>query len=307
MLRRIKRRLLKPLKSSVMTHISKEFDIKHEGHIRYIYWNNEKLLQLAPPSQLKNTLNKVSFLATSGPSINKIDFSNLKDFNFIAVNGSIKKLSDKGIIPKIYLCNDYDFLSNNPDALIEGVDKAEHSILSPAAINFLCQNSIKTLINKNIYSLERFDRRFGHPPLSSKELRRQVKNYSNIVISTLKVKGKKKTFGFSLDFTHGFFEARTVAYFALQAAYHAGSRDIYILGMDMGGKKHFYKEKRVINALDENYESNILPAFTLLRSPAILDKGLRLYNLSSGSRIPEDVIPKISLEQAISQIQKSSE
>lgn len=66
--------------------------------------------------------------------------------------------------------------------------------------------------------------------------------------------------------------------------------------MDLDGNAgRFYEndKNRLPTALDEQFESLILPSFQLV-SKKIINNDFRVFNLSSNSRLPEKLIPKIT-------------
>jgi KDO transferase-3 len=89
----------------------------------------------------------------------------------------------------------------------------------------------------------------------------------------------------------------------MQIAYHLGFRRLFLLGMDLGGAGaaiRFYEDSASgrPSMLDQDYWRYILPSFQVL-SASREKLGLTVYNLSPSSRLPESVIPKVSLDEAL--------
>jgi KDO transferase-3 len=112
---------------------------------------------------------------------------------------------------------------------------------------------------------------------------------------------RSKDIGFSKDLGQGFFDARTVMYLALQVAYHLGFNKVFLVGFDLNQSAgRFYENcnaKRSPCGLDQHFETRILPSLELM-SEQVVDENFQAYNLSAVSRVPEDVIPKVSIEDA---------
>jgi KDO transferase-3 len=112
---------------------------------------------------------------------------------------------------------------------------------------------------------------------------------------------RQRPLGFSRDMSEGFFDARTVAYLTLQLAYHLGFSKVFLVGVDLNEKSgRFYEQREGINSpcgLDQHYYTRILPSFELM-SKKVIGDGFRVYNLSQCSRIPESVVPRVTLAHA---------
>ena len=80
-----------------------------------------------------------------------------------------------------------------------------------------------------------------------------------------------------------------------------GYRQQFIIGMDLGGtgKKHFYADgSNPSPDFLKDYEPYIRVCFEQARR-ASLQKGFDIYNLSKESTLPGEIIPKISIEEAL--------
>lgn len=98
----------------------------------------------------------------------------------------------------------------------------------------------------------------------------------------------------------GYFDARTVAYLALQVAYHAGFNKVFLVGVDLcPDTGRFYETAQSDKSpcvLDEHMESRILPSFELM-AEKVIDADFSVYNLSSTSKLPSSLIPYKSIEE----------
>jgi KDO transferase-3 len=111
---------------------------------------------------------------------------------------------------------------------------------------------------------------------------------------------RNRRIGFSKNLKRGFFDARTVAYLALQIAYHAGFSRAVMVGVDLDqSTKRFYEETNACRSpcgLDQHFHTRILPSFEIV-SEKVISESFEVYNLSNASRIPADIIPQISWDE----------
>jgi len=112
---------------------------------------------------------------------------------------------------------------------------------------------------------------------------------------------RSRSLGFSKDLSQGFFDARTVAYAALQLACHLGFNQVFLVGVDLDqsvGRFYEAPGQAVSRChLDEAFERRILPSLTLM-ADRVVDEHFAVYNLSATSKIPGAIIPKVTLDQA---------
>lgn len=112
---------------------------------------------------------------------------------------------------------------------------------------------------------------------------------------------RHRSIAFSKDLAHGFFDARTVAYVALQLAYHLGFAEVLLVGVDLDQTVgRFYEGDQGQYSpcgLDQHWDSRILPSLTLM-AREVVNEHFHVYNLSTTSRIPAELIPRVNLDQA---------
>jgi len=97
--------------------------------------------------------------------------------------------------------------------------------------------------------------------------------------------------------------AHAIARLALQVAYALGARRVFLLGVDLGGggtSQRFYERgaKVVPTRLDRDLDPYILPSFALVGRLQESDD-FSVFNLSPTSLLPETMIPRLSLGEAI--------
>jgi KDO transferase-3 len=98
----------------------------------------------------------------------------------------------------------------------------------------------------------------------------------------------------------GYFCGRTIAYLCVQLAYTLGFRKVFIVGMDLKNNAgRFYEESKdaLPTSLDDDYDGFILPSFAFMQKRIAAKENFQVFNLSSQSRLPDDILPKINLNQ----------
>ena len=96
---------------------------------------------------------------------------------------------------------------------------------------------------------------------------------------------RARSIAFSKDLSQGFFDARTVAYVALQLAYHLGFDKVILVGVDLDQSSGRFYEKpgSVLSpcGLDQHYPTRILPSLKLMGGNSSLSR--RLLRLCQSS------------------------
>ncbi len=236
------------------------------------------------------------FLVASGPSMIAKYLPMLKGRASFCVNGSIALFSEVDFGPTYYVCNDHGVAKAKYDLLLEGVKRAEYSFLSPAALSLLMERDPDIAKASRIMLLERADQRFQSLSMTTKKYRRYLRSSPEFAYSP-DITGKK-VIGFSKDVDLGVCDVRTVAYMVIQIAYSLGFNSCVMAGVDLGGDKRCYDEANPFPSyLEQNYEKYILPGFKLIAELAS-PESFQVFNLSDESRIPGEVIPRVSFEMA---------
>ena len=236
----------------------------------------------------RNTESGAVFIIASGMSAKSFPLQKFAHVPMITMNGAISMFLGTDIKPCFYACTDKSFSEQQPSlfkyamaasrnvALWE--DHARSSGIRPAG---------------QLYPLTKAKKPSWLDAVRGKHAA-LVANYS--------VPGfHQRPIGFSKDMSEGFFDARTVAYLTLQLAYHLGFSKVFLVGVDLNEKSgRFYENRTSANSpcgLDQHYHTRILPSFELM-SRKVIGDDFRVYNLSDCSRIPESVIPRVTLAQA---------
>lgn len=226
------------------------------------------------------------FIIASGTSAKDFPLCEFQHVPMIVVNGAISMFLNTPVSPYFYVCTDSGFFTQQTrlfhaalaqsQRVVLREDYAQHNIPLPAGEFYALKKAPKPTW-KDLFS--------GVP--------------SNLIRRSKLHKGRNSSIGFSKDLSEGYFDARTVAYLALQVAYHAGFNKVFLVGVDLCPETgRFYETVESVKSpcvLDEHLESRIIPSFELMAEKVISDE-FSVYNLSTISRIPSSVIPHMSIE-----------
>lgn len=228
------------------------------------------------------------FLIASGKSAKDFPVQEFSDVPMITMNGAIAMLAQKGIDPFFYVCTDRDFSNQQPQLYATAMRTSENVAIWDDQLK-----ADKPRPRGQVYALKKSPRASIVSMLFSRD-EALIRKRSLLSKRSLDI-------GFSKDLSQGFFDARTVMYLALQVAYHLGFNQVFLVGFDLDQSAgRFYetcKASRSPCGLDQHFEKRILPSLKLM-SDQVVDDNFQAFNLSAVSRVPEEIIPKISVEQA---------
>lgn len=251
-------------------------------------------------AELRGTRSGTLFIVASGPSAKQFLIQRFADYPMLALNGSIRCFADAGIAPYFYLCDDSSFVRNRLPLLLEATRLAQNLALSPRVIDSLLQREPGALDGRSVYRFERVNRPSeGGEAMGDRQFARLARRDPDIECGFSWFRQKPNRIGFSRNLEKGYFSSRTIPYAGIQMAYHLGFSRVFVAGMDLDSSKgRFYEQgsDAVPSRLDGDYEDYILPCFKLM-SRQVLSEQFQVYNLSSGSRLPTSVVPKIGLDQ----------
>lgn len=238
-------------------------------------------------SSCRNIAQGAVFIVASGSSAKDFPIEQFADVPMITLNGAIAMFADTAIDPFFYLCSDTSFRLHKPHLYALAMQRSQRVALWEGEID-----QLTTAPAGAVYALSKAK----DQSLLASALNRE----SHYVRSRVLWNKRARSIGFSKDMQHGFFDARTVAYAALQLAYHVGFTKVFMVGVDLnqaGGR--FYENTFTHQApcgLDAHFERRILPSMKLM-AKTVMGEDFAVYNLSANSRIPGSVIPKVDLEQ----------
>ena len=267
-----------------------------------VFWGKTFIAKIKKAHNGISAHHQSCYIVCSGPSIKKIDLRKIKNADLIAVNGSIHKFIAQKIIPTHIVIVDRRIFENQWSVVIESLNSGAKCYFSFDGLSQICSKNPELLIkHKNIYLLDSYVKKFNSPKMSLTEL---VNNNLNDAVHINEI--NPLSISFSENLSKGLFYGKTVAYTATQLAYCMGYKYVFILGMDMGGgaTKYFYNTK--ISPTFEKYlNSHIIPAFKLANH--IYTKNERgIFNLSAKSKLPSNVLPKISFVESIKLAKKKA-
>lgn len=232
------------------------------------------------------------FIVASGSSAKDFPLQRFADIPMITLNGAISMFHDHAINPYFYVCTDTGFPIQQPDLYAHALRLSERVALWPDQIQ-----AVPSSTDAELYPLVKASRSSVYEAAFNPD--------PDLVRSRAFWDHRSRTLGFSKDLSRGYFDARTVAYVALQIANHLGFNQVFLVGVDLDqAAGRFYETAgRAVSpcGLDEAYERRILPALKLM-AERVVDERFAVYNLSATSRIPESVIPKVTIGEAESLI-----
>ncbi|MEN5304371.1 lipopolysaccharide biosynthesis protein [Pseudomonas sp. TWI628] len=228
------------------------------------------------------------FIVASGASAKGFPLQHFAGVPMITVNGAISMFADHGVRPYFYVCTDTGFAQQQPELYAKAVRLSQRLAIWPDEVDTLPEP-----INGQVFPLAKAAR---------SSLQDLLFNPDPLLVRSRVLWGSRsRSVGFSKDLSLGFFDARTVAYAALQLAYHLGFNQVFLVGVDLDqAVGRFYETPGQAASrchLDESYERRILPSLKLM-ADRVVNEHFAVYNLSATSKIPAAVIPKISLDQA---------
>lgn len=265
-----------------------------------VTWNGRVVCELAPLSDLMGQhQGEPAFLVGSGPSLKHQDLRALGARHCFGMNGSIVRLAQDGVRPSYYVIADADFTRNRWTLMRQILASGAHCLFTPAVLNAICERDATVLAGARVSLYHNHFKDYGQPALEPQDIVGRFAGDARILTRDGRI-------GFSKDPLLGVFTAHTVMYFALQLAYGMGFRDLYLLGMDLGdqgGATRFYETGRgaMPSHMGRDYEAWILPSFRIVGG--LCDRGeLQVHNLSPISRLPADVVPRMTLEDALARL-----
>lgn len=233
------------------------------------------------------------FIIASGPSAKSFPLEKFAHVPMITMNGAISMFMNTDIKPCFYACTDRSFSKQQPDLFKYAMAVSQRVALWEDHAQSSCARP-----TGQFYPLSKATK----PSWLTIVLGRQ----KGLVIDHALLRRRKRPIGFSKDMSKGFFDARTVAYLAIQLAFHLGFSKVFLVGVDLDEKSgRFYETKDSVNSpcgLDQHYETRILPSFELM-SKKVMGDDFMVYNLSDISKLPPSVIPRVTVAQVEAMLQ----
>ena len=236
----------------------------------------------------------------SGPSAKNFPIEACP-YPIVAVNGSILMFEGLAARPFYYLCDDPNFVKQRPDLLALGIEKAENVALSRSCFEEAQQRGIVFSPETNFYLLERAIHLAGSRALSARKFAWSIRKDKNLHSGFSFWRRKPNTIGFSRNLSKGYFSARTIAYVAVQLACHLGFSRVCIAGVDLNPEsgRGYQEQTPLSSTLVKDFPEHILPSFIFMKRHIIKSGEFEVYNLSDASRLPERVIPRMTVSELI--------
>lgn len=235
------------------------------------------------------------FLVASGPSVVDFPMSLYREWPMLAMNGSIQRFLEEGVRPLFYLCDDKGVALHKGRAVADGIRHSRYAALGLSSLEQVARHSPDALCQGELFLLERANRLHGQVELSDRLFAWRNRRSPDMAVHWSLLHQKRNRIGFSRDLKQGYFNARTIAYAALQLACHLGFSRVFMVGVDMNpAQGQFYdpEGKVVPSRLDDDWKDYILPSFNLLGGK-VLGPDFQVFNLSQQSRIPASLVPKL--------------
>jgi Kdo-III transferase WaaZ len=299
-----RKRLPKSLRH--MNRLHPDFCIQQAGESNdphyTIYWKGKQVGQTNPLSSLQKPPSSQCFIIATGPSLAQTDISKLAGRTCFGVNGAIALADSNGLSFQHHLVSDGSFVRDRFPLVRRMIESGAECLFSFTALGMICELDPDLLAAANLYLLPEMNYRYQVPRLNPEAFRAWAMQQETITLHPDPDYSSGRV-GFSRDINQGVFTAQTVVFEALQVACYLKFRQVFILGMDLNaspGQARFYEQDdNVIKSrIDRDYVPYIQPAFEVARDMAA-SHNIEIYNLSRESRLPDTVIPKISLEDAL--------
>lgn len=224
-----------------------------------IYFRDE-LINIKNLSSINLSNEDVNIIG-SGPSVNDLDYTKIKNGHNFFLNGAISLSYNHNLPIYAHVIMDSYFVYNRIDLIIKNTQPCK-LILSRGALCAIAEHDINFIKRNEIYI-------FDTKPLSNESLfSEQVDDY---VI-----------------------DGGTVMSIPIQLCLKNAPKAVYLLGLDISNSKlpRFYEDvkNQQKSGLIKDYYKKILP-FMTEASKRYKEKKLPIYNCSPVSQLPYDIIP----------------
>lgn len=246
---------------------------------------DSKLSHVRDFEECRHTESGAVFIIASGSSAKDFPIEEFAHVPMITMNGAISLFSKTAIRPHFYVCTDMSFPLQQPEFFA-------HAMKISQRVALWAEYARRTNVRPagTLFTLK-------HAPKQT-WLDYFLRRNKNLVQSRALIGQRTKSIGFSKNLSDGFYDARTVAYLALQLAHHLGFNKVFLVGVDLNQSTgRFYETTGSVLSpcgLDKHYHTRILPSLKLMSSKVMGDD-FAVYNLSSSPRIPDKLIPRIDL------------
>lgn len=244
-----------------------------------------------PISKLRESIDRPATVIATGPTANEFDWRGLADGRRViwAVNGAPALLEKHGLKCDFLVLTDHRFARDGADHIELAAKQGAVLCFSYEAAAGFAAARPDVLTKTPFYVFEKANAWYGLPALDAAKL--AACNAESGYPYFLRDDSKPGV-GWSYDLGLGVFAGRTVAFAALQLVVWSGSRDIEVVGLDLGGKARAYEEAAPeVSHLERDYQDYIRPAFDCM-ADALAGRSIRIFNHSRTSPLPRDLVPQ---------------
>lgn len=260
-----------------------------DSTIKTIFFRKKEVTKTLPFSNLKKLFDdyQYCFLVGEGQSIQNIYFQKNTPGFFIGTNAAIEIAKQHDIHFNLYIMVDPDFINRRFDIVKDVARRKIPCVLNAPAIKAICEKDAALLKKMTVFLVEEINKQFTEKMLAPKQLVEWLQRQPNITLHQ-----QLTHIGFCADIRKGVFDGGIELFWALQIAYFIGFREMAFLGLDLA--------KEELKFQPENHYTQIIkPSFELVRN--LSKKGaLKVTNLSLESRLPAEILPKMTYEQFLS-------
>lgn len=249
-------------------------------------------LQVHDLDECRNINSGAVFIIASGASAQDFPLEKYADVPMITMNGAISMFIGTAIKPHFFMCSDDAFYREQPRLFAEAMRISQRVAVPQSNAHYQGLNP-----RGELYLLTRAPKLAWFDLLGRRD--------KELIRSRKLGAGRNRSLGFSKNLKRGFFDARTVAYVALQIAYHLGFNKVFMVGVDLDQSvKRFYETPGTFASpctLDDHLHTRILPSFRIM-SKYVMNRDFQVYNLSEISKIPAALVPRVSYDEVDSMI-----
>ncbi|MBV1907552.1 MAG: DUF115 domain-containing protein [Pseudomonadales bacterium] len=282
-----------------MAELHPAFHLQHisMGNPGDIYWEGCKVTSTSPLTALTNKhIGKSAFIIASGPSLKDVDLKLIDQHITFCVNGSYLKCEAAGLKPDYAVICDANFVVDRWAIVAKILSSGAHCLFTPTVLNHICQTNPAALQSSKISVIQTHFRHYAQTALEPEQVLKLSQQDKDLLTNDGRI-------GFSLNPLKGLFSAHTVTHLPVQLCWFFGIKQVFILGMDLTDgivPIRFYEQGHTATPshLDRDYQRHIEPAFKIIGEMR-QSHNFSVYNLSAQSRLPDEIIPKISLEKAL--------
>jgi len=306
-LRRKIKQLSIPAELKHMRKLHPDFRLIKDGSALgayHIMWKKQRIGVTHPLSSLPKAEQPACYIIASGPSLADIDLTQLRGRVCFGVNGSIIKSTENALRFTYFVVTDKNFARDRFELLKQGIASGAYCLFGFRVLNEIAEREPSLLASDKLFLIQELNARYGIPKVNPVDFDNWAEGEADLILSETD-RLKSGWVGFSKCVDKGVFTGQTVVYSAVQVAYALGFRQIFILGMDLGGTgtlARFYESGNTVTAassrLDQDFDPYIVPSFQLARQICDVE-GIGLYNVSPHSRLSATILPKLNFDDML--------